>query len=352
MKLVLAAISAGGVIGAADQYLCLLVVSVLAKTGLIELSPDMSTLFESWWFIGIVTVFWLVTVAPAYATALGPGVMNVVNTVVNFISGFMVPASAALMALASAGIIVAMDPELQNSLQAMQLFDLNGDGSIGDGLFVIGGSALTASALTGAKFLAKPALSAATGTAGTASAPIYATLENIASVVLMLLLVVLLHIDPWLLVALFAIVMIVILGVLAYAVYRLWKLAKGIGRVIYLIENHPRIGWSIVAEFFVWGSGSMLWKKWSRGIFRLVLWILWWLVLLLIIPGFVTLAAGAFVVAPILETLVPVVFVMGEILALTTGIFIGMRSATGLMKMLDDGSQPARAAAPAPQPVT
>jgi hypothetical protein len=337
MKLVLAAISAGGVIGAADQYLCLLVISILAKTGLIELSPDMSTLFESWWFIGIVTVFWIVTLAPAYATALGPGVMNVVNTVVSFISGFMVPASAALMALASAGMIVGMDPELQNSLQAMQLFDLNGDGSIGDGLFVIGGSALTASALTGAKFLAKPALSSVTGTVGTASAPIYATLENIASVVLMLLLVVLLHIDPWLLVALFAIVMVVILGVLAYAVYRLWKLAKGIGRV---------------AEFFVWGSGSMLWKKWSRGIFRLVLWILWWVVLLLIIPGFVTLAAGAFVVAPILETLVPVMFVMGEILALTTGIFIGMRSATGLMKMLDDGAQPARAAAPAPQPVT
>jgi hypothetical protein len=48
--------------------------------------------------------------------------------------------------------------------------------------------------------------------------------------------------------------------------------------------------------------------------------------------------------------LVPVLLVMGEILALTTGIFIGMRSATSLMKMLDAEPQPAPAAAPAPQP--
>jgi hypothetical protein len=348
MKVVLAAISAGGVIGAADQYMCLLVISILAKTGLIELSPDMSTLFESWWFIGVIAVFWLVTIAPAYASTLGPGVMNVVNTVVNFISGFMVPASAALMALASAGIIVGMDPELSNSLQAMRLFDLNGDGNIGDGLFVIGGSALTASALTGAKFLAKPALNTVTGTAGTVSAPIWATVENIASVVLMVLLVVLLQIDPWLLVVLFVIVSIVILGVLVYTVYRLWKLAKGIGRVVYLIENRPKVGWSIVAEFFVWGAGSMIWQKWSRGIFRLVLWILWWVVLLAI-PAVMMLTLGALVV-PVLGVLVPVVFVMAEILALTTGIFFGMRSATSLMKMLDTEPQPALAATPAPQP--
>jgi hypothetical protein len=346
MKLVLAAISAGGVIGAADQYMCLLVISILAKTGLIELSPDMSTIFESWWFIGVVAVFWLVTIAPSYASTLGPGVMNVVNTVVNLISGFMVPVSAALMALASAGIIVGMDPELQNSLQAMQLFDLNGDGSIGDGLFVIGGSALTASALTGAKFLAKPALNTVTGTAGTVSAPIWATLENIASVVLMALLVVLLQIDPWLLVALFGIVTLVILGVLAYTVYRLWKLAKGIGRVVYLIENRPKVGWSIVAEFLVWGAGSMIWEKWSRGIFRLALWIVWWVVVLAI-PAVMTLTVGALVI-PVVGVLVPVLFVMVEILALATGIFFGMRSATGLMKILDDEPGPALARAPVP----
>jgi hypothetical protein len=341
MKLVLAAISAGGVIGAADQYMCLLVISVLAKTGLIELSPDMSTIFESWWFISVVAVFWLVTIAPSYASTLGPGVMNAVNTVVNLISGFMVPVSAALMALASAGIIAGMDPELQNSLQAMQLFDLNGDGSIGDGLFVIGGSALTASALTGAKFLAKPALNTVTGTAGTVSAPVWATLENIASIVLMALLVVLLQIDPWLLVVLFGIVALVILGVLAYTVYRLWKLAKGIGRVVHLIENRPKVGWSIVAEFLVWGAGSMIWEKWSRGVFRLVLWMVWWVVLLLAIPAVMPLTVGALVV-PVVGGLVPVMFVMIEILVLTTGIFFGMRSATGLMKMLDEPGLVAR----------
>ena len=69
----------------------------------------------------------------------------------------------------------------------------------------------------------KPALNTITGTAGTVSAPIWATVENIASVVLMALLVVLLQIDPWLLVALFAIVTLVILGVLAYTVYTVFK---------------------------------------------------------------------------------------------------------------------------------
>ena len=205
-----------------------------------------------------------------------------------------------------------------------------------------------ASALTGAKFLAKPALNTVTGTAGTVSAPIWATLENIASVVLMALLVVLLQIDPWLLVALFAIVTLVILGVLAYTVYRLWKLAKGIGRVVYLVENRPKAGWSIVAEFLVWGAGSMIWQKWSRGIFRLTLWIVWW-VALLAIPAIMTLTLGALVV-PVLGMLVPVVFVMAEILVLTTGIFFGMRSATSLMKMLDNEPQPSPVAAPAPQP--
>jgi hypothetical protein len=349
MKLVLAAIAAGGVIGAADQYLCLLIISILAKTGLIELSPDMATLFESWWFIGVVAVFWLVTIAPSYASALGPGVMNVVNTVVNLLSGLLVPVSAALLALASAGIIVGMHPELRTSLQAMQLFDLNGDGNIGDGLFVITGSALTASALTGAKFLAKPALSTATGTAGTVSAPVYATLENVASVVLMVLLVVLLKIDPWLLVALLATVTLVVLGVLAYAVYKMWKLAKGIGRVIHLIETRPRIGWSIVIESLVWGLGSLLWKKWARGIFRMALWVLWLLAIFFFIPGVMALLAGALVVAPVLEGLPLVLFVTAEVFTVITGLYVGLRSATSLMKMLDR-PEAAPAVATAPQP--
>ena len=59
-----------------------------------------------------------------------------------------------------------------------------------------------------------------------------ATVENVASILLMLLLYVLTRIDPWLLVGLVALVTLLLLGVLAYTIYRLWKLAKGIGRVV------------------------------------------------------------------------------------------------------------------------
>ena len=98
MELVLSAISAGGLVGAGDQYLCLMIISIAAKTDLVKLTPQM-TFMESWWFLGIVTVFWLLTIAPAYASLLSPGVMNAINTVVNFLSGFLVPASGALLAL-------------------------------------------------------------------------------------------------------------------------------------------------------------------------------------------------------------------------------------------------------------
>lgn len=349
MKLVIAAISAGGVLGVADQYMCLLIVSVLSKTGLITLSPEMNGVFGSWWFIGIVAFLWLLTTVPAYASALDPTVTKWINNITNIVSGFLVPVSAALLALASAGVIVGMHPELQTSLQAMQLFDLNGDGSIGDGLFVIGGSALTASALTGAKFLAKPALSTATGTTGTVSAPIYATLENVASVVLMVLLVVLLKIDPWLLVGLLAAVALIVLGVLAYAVYKMWKLARGIGRVIHLIETCPRVGWSIVVEAFVWGLGSLLWEKWARGVFRTALWVLWLLAIFIFIPGIMAGLTGALVVAPVLEALLPVLFVIAEVFTVFTGFYVGLRSATSLMKMLDR-PEPAPPTVPAQQP--
>jgi len=43
-----------------------------------------------------------------------------------------------------------------------------------------------------------------------------------------------------------------------------------------------------------------------------------------------------------------VLFVVAEILVLTTGIFFGMRSATSLMKILDDEPEPVLARAPVP----
>jgi hypothetical protein len=351
MKLVIAAISAGGVLGVADQYMCLLIVSILSKTGLITLSAEMDKVFGSWWFIGIVAFFWLLTTIPAYASILDPTVIKWVNNITNAVSGFLVPVSAALLALASAGVITGMHPDLQTSLDALQLFDSDGDSVIGGtGLLVIGGSALTASVLTGTKFLAKQAIGVGTGTAGTPiTGPVFATLENLASIVLMVLLYILSSINPWLLVGLLAIVLLLLLGLLAYSVYKLWKLARGIGRVIHLIETRPKVGLSILAEFFIWGLGSLFWKKWPRGTFRFVLWLLWLVTLLFILPGILTLLGAVAVLMPILEILVFSLFIAAELFAVVAGIYIGLRSAASLMEILDPlESAPIATAAPKP----
>ena len=352
MKLVIAAISAGGVLGVADQYMCLLIVSILSKTGLITLSSEMDKVFGSWWFIGIVAFFWLLTTIPAYASILDPTIIKWVNNITNAVSGFLVPVSAALLALASAGVITHMHPDLQTSLNAMQLFDSDGDGVIGGtGLLVIGGSALTASALTGTKFLAKQAIGIGTGTAGTPiTGPVFATLENLASIVLMVMLYILSSINPWLLVGLLLIILLTVLGLLAYSIYKLWKLAKGIGRVIHLVETRPRVGLSILAEFFIWGLGSLFWEKWSRSIFRIVLWILWLVAIIVIIPSVIVFLGTVTFVMPILGVLVVSVFVGVEVFAVVAGIYIGLRSAASLMKMLDR-PQAAPIAPHVPQPV-
>lgn len=349
MQVILSAISAGGLVGAGNQYLCLLLVSVAAKTGLITLAPEMGFM-ESWWFIGILAFFWLLTIAPAYASTLGPGVMNVVNAIVNFVSGFAVPASAALLALASVGVIAGMHPELRDILRTLQIFDADGDGTIGSaGLVIAGGSALAATVLTGSKFLAKPAVSTATGTAGTVSAPLYATVENVASVVLMVLFLVLSRIDPWLLVGLLVVTTLLILGVLAYAIYQLWKLGKGIGRAISLIETHPKAGLAVVAEFLVWGAGWLTWKHWNRGALRLALWALWLVVIVLVIPALATALGAALAVVPPLVILAPIFGTAVEMLVIVVGLDIGLRSAAGLMETFDE-VEAAPTATPAPAP--
>ncbi len=348
MQLLLSAISAGGLVGASNQYLCLLLVSIAARTGLVTLAEPMRFM-ESWWFIGIVAFFWLLTVAPAYATTLGPGVMNVVNTMTNFISGFAVPVSAALLSLAAVGIIAEMDPTLRDILTTMQLFSANGGIGV-TGYVVAGGSAVTASALTGARFLSKPALGTATGTTGTVSAPIYATLENVASVVLMALFILLTRINPWLLVALFVLVALLILGVLAFAIYQLWKLGRGIGKVLWLIETQPKAGLSVVAEALVWGSGWMLWRNWRRGAIRLVLWALWLALIVLAIPAGVTAAGVALAAVAPLAMLASAAGIAVEAVAILVGLYVGLRCAQGLLKTFGEVQPPgipARAPLPA-----
>lgn len=347
MQLLLSAIAAGGLVGASNQYLCLLIVSAAAKLDLVGLTPEMAFM-ESWWFFAIVTLFWILTVAPAYGSLLSPGIVNAINTVVNFVSGFAVPISGALLALASVGIISEMNPELRHVLRTLQLF--NPEGGIGTAGFVLaGGSALAASALGGSKFLAKPAISAATGTTGSVSAPIFTTLENLASVFLMVLLYVLSRIDPWLLVGLLAAVALLVLGALAYGVYKLWRLGKGIGRVIHLIETRPKAGLSIVAEFLIWGSGWLTWGDWNRGGFRLVIWALWMATIFLGIPALTTALTAALVI-PALMVAIPVLGTLAEGVAVVLGLYIGLRSARALLKTIDDteGARPETRAAQAP----
>jgi hypothetical protein len=342
MELVLSAIAAGGLVGASNQYLCLLIVSAAAKLDLIELAPQMA-FFESWWFIGIVALFWIVTVAPAYASLLGPGVMNTVNTATNFLSGFAVPISAALLSLAAAGVIADMHPELRVVLESLGLFDPEGGIGI-SGVLVAGGGSVAASLLTGSRFLAKPAISSASGTVGSAAAPIYATVENLASVVLMALLYLLGRANPWLLVVVLAVLLVLTIGLLVFSIYELRRLGKGLGRVLRLIEERPKAGLSVVAEFLVWGSGWLIWRNKNRGVTRLVIWVLWVVVVAVALPAGATAVAATLAAVPALAVLASLLGTAAEAFAAVVGVLAGLKSARELLDELEEEQQAARGA--------
>ena len=318
MSVVLAAISSGGLVGVADQYLCLLIVSLAANFGWVELNPSMDFMTR-WWFMGLVGIFWLLTVAPAYLATVAPGVMNSINTAINFLSGFVVPLSSALIGLAAAGIISNMDPELQQALDTIGIFKPEG-GIGGGGLAVAGGGALLATSLTAVKALSKPAISASTGTLGSYSAPIYATGENLGSVVVMGLIYALGNISPWLLVLLLVIVLVIAVAVLVYSIIQLRKLKTGIGQVLALMQASPKAGIAVVLEFLIWGSGWLIWRQTKRGLVMLLIWgvfgLAWW---------------GTFTVASLLP------FLLAGFLPLSLMVFmmIGSASAKRLMRELE-----------------
>lgn len=320
MELVLSAISAGGLVGAANQYLCLLIFAIISKIGWVTLTPKMQFM-ESWWFISIVALFWILTVAPAYLATLAPGVMNAVNTFINFLSGFLVPVSAAFISLASVGVLTSMHPELRHLLETLQLFDLEGN-LARNGWLMAGGSALFASSVSGIKFATKPLVGAASGTTGYLAAPANATFENSSSVVLMLLVYLLSKVNPWLLVALGVLVFVLAVAALAYALYQLWKLKKGIGKVLRWAQTNPRAGLSVFAEFLMWGSGWLIWEKWGRGAVMFGVWLIWVLI-------FLSLVGLTGVTFP---------FVAPLIIAVAVLIFfaVGFFSARSLMRHLEE----------------
>lgn len=330
MQLILSAISAGGVIGAADQYLCLLIVSLAARFGLITLMPPMQFMTAGW-FIALVAILWVLTVAPAYSSMVAPGVMNLINTAVNFVSGFVVPISSAILSLAASGAIVNLNPELRATFETLQIF--NASGGLGPtGVGIAAASAVTAVSLTAMKGLAKPAISASTGTTGHVAAPAFATYEAIASLVLMAIVYVLSRIDPWLLVGLLAVVFVIAAAVLGYALYQLWRLKRGLGRVLRMAQEHPRAGLAVVAEFFVWGIGWLVWGKYGRGAIMLAAW---------------AAGAAALVGIPGLLAFFPPLSLMAFTFMLFAFAVIGLSSARSLMRMLENEVMPGMAEMPA-----
>jgi hypothetical protein len=330
MQLILSAISAGGVIGAADQYLCLLIVSLAARFGVITLMPPMQFMTNGW-FIGLAAVLWVLTVAPAYSSMLAPGVMNFINTAVNFVSGFVVPITSAIISLAAAGAIVNLNPELKATFETLQIF--NSSGGVGPtGAVIAGASAVTAVSLTAMKGLAKPAISASTGTTGHAAAPAFATYEAIASLVLMAMVYVLSKIDPWLLVGLLVVVFIIAAAVLAYALYQLWRLKRGIGKVLRMAQEHPRAGLAVVVEFFVWGLGWLVWGKYGRGAIMLTAW---------------AIAVAALIAVPGFFAFFPPLSLASLAFMLFLFVAVGFNTAWALTRMLENEVMPDRVEAPA-----
>ncbi len=247
MEIILTAIAAGGLVGASDQYLCLLIIAIASKTGLVQLAGPMGFL-SSWWFIGFSALFWLVSIAPAYASLLTPGIMNAVNTIHKFLSGFLVPLSSALVALAAVGVITSLNPELQKVLDSLKIF--NPEGGIGaTGWAVSGASAMVGLSVTGMKALTKPMISSATGTTGHLAAPIFVTIENLMAIILMVVAYLLTAIDPWLLIALLGVVVFIILAGFIAAIYQMWRLKKGLVKCFTLHKRNRKPVWQSWLNF-------------------------------------------------------------------------------------------------------
>ncbi|MBL8094770.1 MAG: DUF4126 family protein [Anaerolineales bacterium] len=335
MALVLSAISAGGLVGAANQYACLLVVGLAARAGLITLSGPMAFMGD-WWFIAVAAVLWLISIAPSFSQHLAPGVMHVVNWLTHFINGFVVPVSSALIGLAATGVILNLDPNFKHLYETLQIFSTDG-ALTGSGVAVAGGSAVAAVTLTAVKGLAKPMISTGTGTAGTVSAPAFTTAENIAAVVLMGLVYGLSQIDPRLLIGLAVVVLLFCVALLAYGLYQLYRLKKGVGRVLALAERDPRAGLAVAAEFGIWGVGWLTYGHYGRAAISLCAWALW-LAVFVAAQGAVT---ALLAVAP---PLIPLGIVVVNVALLGVFALVGTATARSLLHVAERAT-PVRAMA-------
>jgi hypothetical protein len=139
-----------------NAYLPLLVVALLARfTDLITLSPPWDTL-ESWWVIGVLTVLLLIEILVDKVPA--------VDSINDAIQTFIRPVAGAVLFAASAGVISEAHPVL----------------AMIAGLLVAGG-------VHAAKATARPIVTGATAGVGN---PVVSTVEDVASLVLAVLAIV------------------------------------------------------------------------------------------------------------------------------------------------------------------
>jgi len=256
-QFIFTSIMSGGAIGPADQYLCLILLSIASRSNWMQLPKEVNFI-SSGWFLILVGIIWIATVLPAYGSLIDPVFLRAVNTTVGLMGGILVPASGALLSLATANFISPTETATMSN---------------SDLWLIGGGGAAVASTFTFVKFLIKPMLATATGMATTPfSAAVYKTIENIISLILMAAIYFLGSLNPWLLALLMATVGIILFALLIFALYQLWKLGQGIGKVLRLFETNPKAGFAVLLEPFIWGSGWILMKGWQSGSSKLVLW--------------------------------------------------------------------------------
>jgi Domain of unknown function (DUF4126) len=303
-----AAVAAGGTLGASDQFLCLLLLGVAANYDLVSLPPEVAFM-KSLWFLAVVAVIWIIDVAAAYSTFVAPGAGNIFNFITNSLGGILVPASGALLAVATAHMVQVAAPAVAGSAAPVDLRLVGGAG------------AATATLVTFVKFLLKPMAATATGTVGTISAPVFETLENVAAVVLMGIMYVLIQIDPWLLAVFVFLLALALLAISLVVLYKLWQTGQGIGQVIKLIETNPKAGLAVMIEPFVWGGGWALYRGWKAAQGKLALWAIALFVLWFALPT-------VFIIIPPIAVMIPIV---GSL----TAIYVyGLRSAQQLLKTI------------------
>lgn len=319
MTTIFASIVSGGAIGVADQYLCLLLLSLATRFNLIQLPSEISFMSSDWFTIAI-GVVWIATVLPAYGSLIDPVLLRFVNTTIGLFGGILVPASGALLSIATANF-VGTSETAHSAVQTIAYHASSVPNS--DLLLIGGGGAFFASLFTFIKFLIKPMLATATGMAATtATAATYKTIENVIALVVMTTLYFLASISPWLLILLMAIITLILLTILVFALYQLWKLGQGIGKVIRLFESNPKAGLAVILEPFIWGSGWVLIKGWQSGVNKLALWAVSLFIIWFVLPI-------VFFIIPPIAALIPFIATFAAI------YFIGIKSSKKLLETIE-----------------